>query len=305
MKRHHYNPQVYLRQFTRPNSKSELWEYDLTKGVAKQSTPKDSGYEDYYHSFVRSDGQRDDETIERSFSTIENRLPELFKAIRNRMPITDELLILFCWFAAIQRARSPRMLASSQRVLQNYHESTWEMLKQTPNFDSAMIARGQEPSKVRDAKFQITPNRGLSLRMLLDRSEKLVGCFQKMHWTFYCAPQGTFFFTNDDPVCCWSPSHECGRFDAVGPKSPDVDITFPLSRAVCAHGSWNPALPGFIELKSQEVNDINFRTIVSGWKFAFGPAKDNLILEWVTQHNPKSGSSGILRCFLIGVFKSF
>ncbi len=275
---HHYNPQVYLRQFAH---KKEFWEYDLTNGTAEKSTPQESGCEDYYHSFIGSDGQRDDDTLEKSFFSIENRLPELFEAIRHLKPISDELKGVFFWFAAIQRARSPKMIASIQKGLKKLHEATWEMVKHTPHFDRWMIARGLEPDKVREAEFEIQPSRGHSLLMLLERSEILTECFAKMKWAFLCAPPDKFFFTNDDPVCCWSPPDKRGPLGDVGPETPEVEITFPLSRRICAYGSWNLSPPLYSEMSSQQMNGINFRTILNGWNYVYGPTKDDLMLELV------------------------
>src|SRR6266498_2061015 len=111
---HHYNPQVYLRQFTNPARKKELWEYDLTQGTAKKSTPKLCGCEDYYHSFQRKDGVRDDDSIEMSLGRIENRLPKLFEAVRNKQPLPMGLWCRLFAFAALQRARSPVAIHSLQ-----------------------------------------------------------------------------------------------------------------------------------------------------------------------------------------------
>lgn len=113
---HHYNPQVYLRQFTNPARKDELWEFHLTEGTAKKSTPKLCGCEDYYHSFERKDGVRDDDSIEKTLGKIENHLPKLFEAVRNRQPFPERLLGQLFIFAALQRARSPVTIHSLQNA---------------------------------------------------------------------------------------------------------------------------------------------------------------------------------------------
>jgi len=88
LKSHHYNPQVYLKQFVDPHRKKELWEYDLRTGAVKLSSPKKSGCEDYYHSIVGKDGARDDKAVEESFSVIENRLPTGRQLPGELVPVT-------------------------------------------------------------------------------------------------------------------------------------------------------------------------------------------------------------------------
>jgi len=89
-KSHHYNPQVYLRQFVNPASKKQLWEFDLRRGTVTLSSPKESGCEDFYHSFDRADGIRDHVSIEQSFHSIENKLPKFFETIRHKHPMSQD-----------------------------------------------------------------------------------------------------------------------------------------------------------------------------------------------------------------------
>jgi Protein of unknown function (DUF4238) len=283
---HHFNPQVYLRQFTSPKAKNELWEYDLVTGLAKKSAPKDCGCEDFYHSFTREGGERDNDTIEKSFSSVENNLPGLFKTIRNRKPFSVELEAVFFLLAAIQRARSPRMIYSLQKGLKKLYEGTWEMLKHTPNFDRAMTARRLEPDKVREMEFDITPNRDISLLKLLDRSDKFARCLARMNWEFLCAPPDRYFFTSDDPVCCWALRENGRPFGAIGPVDADVEITFPLSRRICALGSWKePSFPlqNYRLLSVSDVDVINSRTVHNGWHFIYGPTMDTVIIKSVEE----------------------
>lgn len=283
---HHYNPQVYLRQFTSPKAKNELWEYDLVTGLARKSTPKDCGYEDFYHSFTREGGELDNDTVEKSFFSVENSLPGLFKTIRNQKPFSIELESVFFLLIAIQRARSPRMIYSLQKGLKKLYEETWEMLKHTPNFDHAMTARGLEPDKVRETEFDITPNRDISLLKMLDRSDKFARYLARMNWEFLCAPPDRYFFTSDDPACCWALPENGRPFGAVGPADTDVEITFPLSRRICAFGRRKePSFPlqNYRRLSASGVDEINSRTIHNGWHYIYGPTMDMAIVKSVEE----------------------
>ena len=200
-KSHHFNPVVYLREFA-SNKKKELWEYDLTNGAVKKSTPQDCGCEDYYHSFMRKDGVRDYESLEKSFRSVENRLPQLFKTLRNKQEISVEIKANLVIFAALLRSRNPKTL----HVLQE------------------LCPQENRDHVVRKALFVLSKG---DLQQLMGR----------MKWVFLCAPEGKHFFTSDDPVCCWPPD-ESEPLGTVGPASECVEITFPLTRKICAFASW-------------------------------------------------------------------
>jgi len=107
-KSQHYNPVVYLRQFRTPKTNSDLWEYDLSSGTVKKSTPTDCGCEDFYHSVSLENGESDHTTIEKAFGPLESKLPELFEALRNTKPLCEEQRQLFFTFAALQYAKSQK-----------------------------------------------------------------------------------------------------------------------------------------------------------------------------------------------------
>jgi hypothetical protein len=293
-KSHHYNPKVYLRQFRSPASKNELWEYDLRIGTSRQSTPKLSGCEDFYHSFTRADGTRDDETIENSFHALENDLPKLFEEIRSGRRLSDKCFATFVTFAALQRARSPVALHSIQEGMSKVYQMSFEIMQTTPDFEKSMVEKGQDPEAIRKLNLQVKAERDSILLTMLSvfQDGELPRLLSEMEWTFLQAPPSSYFFTSDNPVCCWPPPGAKGIYRHVGPSSPDVEITFPLSRRVCALGIWKPRFPNeFFQINQRQVEAINYRTIVSGWHFLYGPSNDNNILQAVKDLAAKRSGS--------------
>jgi Protein of unknown function (DUF4238) len=61
---HHYLPQVYLRRFTPRDNRKLLFEFDKSMGALRESSPKKSGCEDYFHAFKKQDGTLDTDSIE-------------------------------------------------------------------------------------------------------------------------------------------------------------------------------------------------------------------------------------------------
>jgi hypothetical protein len=277
-KSHHYNPKVYLRQFVNPGKKNVLWEFDLRQGTAEPSSPKRSGCEDYYHSFDTAEGVRDDASIEESFKNIENKLPKLFKLLRNQSPIpTDAWGILFL-FASLQRARCPKAIDSMQTGLSEIHAKRFELIKSTPSFAADIKKRGFDPELIRNTEFEITADRGTTLLMMLSvfADGKLARLFARMKWSFLVAPPAMYFWTSDDPVCCWADREPTNFLSAVvAPRHSDVEITFPLSRRICAFATWKSQVTKlYTAATPEQVNTINHRTIFNGWRFVYGPTND-------------------------------
>jgi hypothetical protein len=146
-------------------------------------------------------------------------------------------------FAAIQRARNPKALHSFNESSTRLYKHEFEIMKTRPDFDQTLAKAGLDPDKFRETVFDIKADRGTSLLKLLSRYPNLEKLFSKMHWVFFCAPNSKHFFTSDDPVCCWVPPEKRGPFGTTGPADPNVEITFPLSRRICAFGQWLLRLP--------------------------------------------------------------
>ena len=273
-KSHHYNPQVYLRRFVNPAAKNKLWEFDLRQGTARLSSPKNSGCEDYYHSFETVKG-RDDASVEKSFSELENKLQKLFEVIRNKRPLSPEVWATLFLFAALQRARCPKMVNSLQNHLSEVYSYAFQIAKHSGGFDAAMKERGLDTELIRSTEPEITAARGLPVLMSLaaNNGNRLAHTFARMGWGFLIAPPGMYFWTTDDPVCCWANREQNGFLrNAVGPANSNAEITFPLSRRVCAFGSWaTPQTELYVAISPELVNTINLRNVSNGWRFAYGP----------------------------------
>jgi hypothetical protein len=283
---HHYNPRVYLRQFVNPASRKELWEYDLGQGTVKQSAPKKSGCEDYYHSFELPGGVRDDESIERSCSDIENRLPKLVEVVRNNQPVSEFVWGTLFSFADLQRARCPKALHSIQKFLSDVKTRVFELWQHSHDFDEAMAKIGKNPDEVRSDHFDIAADHGHTVLLTLSAfdSGNLASLFGRMKWAFLVAPPDRSFSTSDAPVCCWAPPDNRGAFGAVGPSNADVEITFPLSRRVCGFGNWGGTpLQLYHDLPADNTDVVNYRTVRNGWKFIYGPINDARILRLVAE----------------------
>ena len=143
------------------------------------------------------------------------------------------------------------------------------------------------PKDIQKRNFKIEADRGSTLLSMLSvySEGNLSNVLSKMEWTYLRAPPGTYFFTSDNPVCCWPPRGTSGIQRGIGPSHRDVEITFPLSRRVCAFGAWKRFWPEeYASVSPKQVDVVNSRMVMKSWHFVYGPTRDVQILEWVKEH---------------------
>lgn len=280
-KSHHYNPQVYLRQFTNPASKRELWEYSLANGAVTKSKPKDCGCEDYYNSVALKGSASDDETIEKAFHPLENALPRLFEATRHRQPMTSQLWNLFYSFVAVQEVRGPSTVGSVDQFLSQVHQMSFEMLfKGSLKFQKSLGELGLDPLEAPN-DFELKASKGSALLHSLNAADDVAKILGRMKWSFLHAPLGEFFFTSDRPMCRWIPPDKQNIYSG-GLADQDVEITFPLSRRICACGHWTMSqLKPNHDVLPEVVDTVNRRTVWNAHCFVYGPTKDSKIIELI------------------------
>lgn len=130
-------------------------------------------------------------------------------------------------------------------------------------------------------KFEMQACQGSALLLLLQAVEDAARIFAAMKWSFLRAPADSFFYTSDKPVCCWLPAEKRSIFGAAITDR-DIEITFPLSRKVCAFGCWESPYPQSYHSASPEIVDsFNQTTVMNGWRFVYGPANDLKVLRAV------------------------
>jgi len=152
------------------------------------------------------------------------------------------------------------------------YERMFEIYRSQPEFRKKMQDSGIDPDR---SKINVKADRGEAMLLLLSRYPELAKLFCRMKWNLLCAPHNNFFITSDDPVCCWS-AKEVGF---VGPGDEFCEITFPLSRRICAIGNWKCTLDERLEIPDKKVDAINRRTIWNAWRHVYAPVEDKQITE--------------------------
>jgi hypothetical protein len=282
-KSHHYCPQVYLRAFTSPRFGRVLYQYNVRSGVMEESSPKKSGCADYYHSVTRQDGSRDDSTIEASFASLENKLPDVLQKVRNQLPLSPENWATLFGFITLQRARNPRSVQRCQDFMSKVLTFTYKIAK--PELDRKMKAKGLDA--LCEHEYQITANRDVVLLTSLSvaREGSMLRILPQMHWRFLVASGEAGFVTCDDAVSFRAPDDSRGPINTVGLENSLIELTFPVSRRVCAFASWEtPRFPDlYTTVPAEAVSELNRRTVANAWNFVYGPKDDDEIRKLVEE----------------------
>lgn len=271
----HYVSRFYLVKFA---SKTVLWEFDKTTGASKASTAEECGCEDHYHAVEKPDGTVDTETIEKDMEArFERGMVGLYPLLRNRKPFTGEQWEAFHKFAASMFVRVPRFVGTIRDFLTGVLGRAYEVASQQPEFIEKCVNDGVPIEAIKSSS--VTATRGYALTTSLEAVSTPLHAFSNMSWCFYEAPPKMFFVTGDNPVFYCVPNRTGLYPPALYDR--DVEVTFPLSKSICAVGTWGDEFNckgQYIPVKEEVVHEINRRTIRAARHFVYGPENTEKIL---------------------------
>ncbi len=270
--RHHFLPQVYLRKFASPKQKRLLWEFDKADGVFRESTPKKSGYGEHFYTFTDARGRRDNETLEKKFHDIENRIPKLYEALRNEeSPPSDDTAVAFVLFAASMFIRVPGYVGMVGAAETEKMRVDFERLRDDPEFIARVESAGIHRKALDHARVEADRNYVL-LKAIRELNVPAVP-FALMSWQFLKAPAGIYFITGDHPVVHCNPEIEHALFQ-IPLQDRSIEVTFPLSRTVCAFGKWSGQQGWYRSVDSEAVRIVNRRHLQAAGRYIYSPIND-------------------------------
>lgn len=271
---HHYLPQVYLRRFTPRDNRKLLWEFDKSTGTLIESSPKKSGCEDYYHAFKRQDGTLDTDSIEIELGRIETKIDAVYEAIRMQKPLSAAEWRAFHVFAGSMSVRVPAFIGMFHEFASEVLNHSFEIIKTQPDF----IKRSQElgvPPEIL-ANCEASADRDLSLLMCLQSMNTPIQIFSQMAWQFVQTSGTKYFITGDRPVFHCVPDQKPASIFPPGLADKDIEVTFPLSKTICAVGAWRPRPSKVLYrlIEDETIQIINARTTAAASRYLYGSAKD-------------------------------
>ena len=281
-KSHHYLPQVYLRRFTARENRKLLWECDKTTGIVKASTPKMSGCEDFFHAFKKQDGSLDTDSIEQDLSRIETDIDGVYEALRMKRQLTQAEWTAFFAFAGSMSVRVPAFINTVHEFTSKVMRQSFEIAKYSPAILKC-CADNRIPGEVL-ANVHATADRDFSLLLSLQAMYTPIELFSQMRWQFIQASAADYFVTGDNPVFRCAPTRQPKTIFPPGLAHKDIEVTFPLSKSVCAFGTWDGQGQLYRAAGTEIVNAINTRTTAAARKYLYGPTKNATVFtSWPKQ----------------------
>jgi Protein of unknown function (DUF4238) len=282
-RRHHYLPQFYLRKFTSRGERRLLWEYDKRKGSVTRSSPKESGFSPNHHSITRTGGKIDGETIEaRIKRDFEDPMAPVYETLRHRALLKEKEWTAFCLFAASMMVRVPNYIANTKAVLTKLLQRGFDIMKYHDEEFRRRCSEKGVPLEVIEAARVSSATRDAALTFSLAAFDVPAKIFARMYWLFLHSAPTELFATSDNPVFYCDPQHRpSGFLNGVGLANATIEVTFPLSRNICALGTWHPSSVLHSNVQSEIVDLVNERTIGAALRFVYSPRKSDRLLELV------------------------
>lgn len=196
-RKHHYIPQLYLREFLDMRVKDPqepyVWIYDKKEKCQNRRGIRNAGYQTGFYDIKLVDGSITP-AVENYFAEkIEGSTAPILKKIINRIPICSEEQYIFSHFLYFTLARVPNFL--------NY--MTW-FYKHCEELD---LNEESIPSYVKEQIEDASLSQGIStLEFMIEMSRIFAHRIYQMEWQFLSAPIGQFFVTSDNPLILNDPS---------------------------------------------------------------------------------------------------
>src|SRR6266478_141696 len=245
--KHHYVAQHVLRRFC--DSDGMLWAYDKEKKqIYRGPTPSQASGKDFY-SFKGVDGKKT-AVIELKFlRKIDADGCVAIQRLLNREKLTTEQAINFMRFAAAQMIRVESYFQRLDAMLTPmFQESADRMFKYDKEFTRGLTERLREKgtpqqdidalmSSLRQGKTKVSASRGYITSIFLNTLDLITTEFCQMKWSFLRTDLTTEVFVLSDNPLVLTDTGE-GPPQPIGIKTPNIEITMPLSPTTVALARW-------------------------------------------------------------------
>ena len=118
-----------------------------------------------------------------------------------------------------------------------------------------------------ESRYEVSVSPNLSLFHLFGHSVRIAPVIADMKWLTLRTPYGEHFISSDSPASLLDPIQR-HPFYGTGFLTPDVELTFPLTRDACLFATWKGD-EGDKEAHRVVVQEINRRTAGFALKHAF------------------------------------
>jgi hypothetical protein len=294
--KHHYVPVFYLNYFTDSNGLVHV--YDKDQKILFASRPENTAYEKHYYRITDDTGEASPDLVEDLIGRIETYAGQAIKKILAKDPLDEKEKSNLFAFMACMFTRGPNYRQNVENAFAEFikyksklaasNESFFnseihEMLKK--EFPRENISSEQIRQNILSGQYQIKSNPLISLLTGLESVNKFGEIFFNMKWSFLLSTQDWKFLSCDNPVSVFDSTHDTKSGFGIGFMNKNVEITFPISKDMCAIGGWKFKDDSiYVQAKNPQIKAINYRTISSAQRIVYSHEKNDRLLKAVIKY---------------------
>ena len=282
--KHHYIPKFYLNGFIEVGKTKQLYVYEKYKENYFNTAPDNIGCERNYYAVKNIDESTDTNTIEDFLhEQIESPSHAVLLKIRNQQNISPEEKWIFANYIAylirrVPATRKDSEITMTKRIAELTREK-WDAeidlaISKMPTDQDLYEVYRQKIHQIFD-KCERTAPGWLFAGHLQYPSPMTTNAIKNMTWRYLVCPKDYFYLTNDNPVF----------YDkSIGIGNRYSELTLPISYKIALLLTWRTdSHEGYITATSQQVKEINRRTVKNSTRFVFSPFNTEWIITLVNK----------------------
>jgi len=298
IKKHHYIPRFYLKGFTL-TKKSSLIVFDKKDNSFYQSSISNIAMENNYYSFLQPNGEKDQESFEKFFNTIETKASEIIISVKKQKKLTEEEIDWFSIFIALFRLRVPKWRRFTEEVILRIFEKFAREMVIDPERLKSIVDRFEENSgeifdipldKLRemilDNKIKISINNHvISLLLMSKMLFTFASILAQMNWAFLETHSSFSLVTCDNPIFYNDPFRDNQSIYGLGLTTKTIELTLPVTKNIALLMTWDNNKQGYYKINQETAKSINHRTIASADRFIYAGTMTNELKKIINKYN--------------------
>lgn len=272
--------------------------YDKEDNKMFSAKPENIAFEKHYYKIDDETNEADPELIENLFSRIETYGGSAIKKILSKDSLNDKEKSNLFTFIACMFIRGPNYRSNVDGVFEEFVKQKSKYLASNKSYFNKNVDQilkkkflGEAvPSEqirqyILNGEYSININPMVSIYSGLKSILVFGDILFHMNWNFCMATEEWRFLTCDNPVFVFDPTYDPKGMTGVGFMNKNVEITFPISKDLCAVGGWNLITDYiYVQAKNQMIKNINRRTISSAHRFVYSSSRNEKLLKAVSKY---------------------
>lgn len=261
-RKHHFLPQFYLRGFS--EDQNSLYQIRKATGETFGCRIKDMAAIRDFHE-IDADDVEDPLALEKELATVEGQMSTFLSELLRDGIGNGRALVETIGFVSLLRMRVPAIKRHIEKSLGETVRTAAEIMERQGKLPPTPPGL-EEALRVKNLRITISNWKCMELMFGMASNPDVLNIMCNMQATLFRASGGSFI-TSDQPVALY---HEDKTSPyGVGPATPGVEITVPLTSAALLRLTHNEAEDQERFATAEEVVEFNRRTIVMAEQYVY------------------------------------